>query len=265
MFNKHKNWLVHKQTACGKDFSNPFMVDNLQKLYGSQLTLLHSEGLASPGSNSSWVDIDQVHQNGDLKNRSVWIHPPGLQDDDPYDDAHHEGENDAKRQKMSEHGTYVSGESSSGQVNESKPGPSTSGNQEQLDDFDSWTNSYATNDDELPIEKVSQELEMSINNEMSQNVDEAKLCKVVNELRKEILVLSHPQSPTLVVQSCQRDPKAHALSLVNQDLLYLKKGSSGSEKIMMSLHKFPAVIFPDDDIEERTYIWEESTCKDLLH
>ncbi|GKB72512.1 hypothetical protein Tco_0933924 [Tanacetum coccineum] len=49
---------------------------------------------------------------------------------------------------------------------------------------------------------------------------------------------------------------------------------------MMSLHKFPAVIFPDDDIEERTYRWvdkcmkkfniecrtlEESTCKDLLH
>ncbi|GJW32850.1 hypothetical protein Tco_0052882 [Tanacetum coccineum] len=29
---KHKNWLVHKQTACGKDFSNPFMVDNLPKI-----------------------------------------------------------------------------------------------------------------------------------------------------------------------------------------------------------------------------------------
>ncbi|GJW08699.1 retrovirus-related pol polyprotein from transposon TNT 1-94 [Tanacetum coccineum] len=28
----HKNWLVHKQTACGKDFSNPFMVDNLPKI-----------------------------------------------------------------------------------------------------------------------------------------------------------------------------------------------------------------------------------------
>ncbi|GJZ56678.1 zinc finger, CCHC-type containing protein [Tanacetum coccineum] len=28
---EHKNWLVHKQTACGKDFSNPFMVDNFPK------------------------------------------------------------------------------------------------------------------------------------------------------------------------------------------------------------------------------------------
>ncbi|GKA85846.1 hypothetical protein Tco_0807500 [Tanacetum coccineum] len=26
MLNRHKNWLVHKQTACGKGFSNPFMV-----------------------------------------------------------------------------------------------------------------------------------------------------------------------------------------------------------------------------------------------
>ncbi|GKA17500.1 hypothetical protein Tco_0697337 [Tanacetum coccineum] len=69
------------------------------------------EELASPGSNSSWlsihlvvyneelaipeqtategklrenqgcrVDTGQVHLNGDFKNRSVWIHPPGLQD-----------------------------------------------------------------------------------------------------------------------------------------------------------------------------------------
>ncbi|GKA78376.1 hypothetical protein Tco_0784913 [Tanacetum coccineum] len=28
---EHKNWLVHKQTAYGKDFSNPFMVGNLPK------------------------------------------------------------------------------------------------------------------------------------------------------------------------------------------------------------------------------------------
>ncbi|GJV50169.1 hypothetical protein Tco_1440381 [Tanacetum coccineum] len=85
--------------------------------------------------------------------------------------------------------------------------------------------------------------------EMSQTVDEAKLSKVVDEMlrqrctsrdehqyhidqmknflkndivwesRKEIIVAPHPQRPNLVVQSCQRDPKAPALSLVNQDLL----------------------------------------------
>ncbi|GJU64017.1 hypothetical protein Tco_1245852 [Tanacetum coccineum] len=31
---EHKNWLVHKQMACGKDFSNPLMVDNLPKNVG---------------------------------------------------------------------------------------------------------------------------------------------------------------------------------------------------------------------------------------
>ncbi|GKD45957.1 hypothetical protein Tco_1270602 [Tanacetum coccineum] len=55
---------------------------------------------------------------------------------------------------------------------------------------------------------------------------------------------------TPLVQSCQRDPEAPALSLINQDLLYLKKGNSGPEKIVLSLHKFPAIVFNDDDIEE---------------
>ncbi|GJR97928.1 hypothetical protein Tco_0270102 [Tanacetum coccineum] len=101
--------------------------------------------------------------------------------DDPHDDAHPEGDNSANRQKTSEHGAYVFGELSSGQVNESKPGPSTLGNQEQLDDFDFWTDSYATDDDELPTEKVSQELM----EEMLQTVDEAKLRKVVNEMLRQ--------------------------------------------------------------------------------
>ncbi|GKA13816.1 hypothetical protein Tco_0693462 [Tanacetum coccineum] len=207
--------------------------------------------------------------------------------DDPHDDAHSEGGNSAKRQKTSKHRTYVFGESSSGQVNESEPGPSTSGNQEQLDDFDFWTDSYATDDDELPTEKVSQELV----EKMSQTVDEAKLRKVVDEMlrqrctsgdehqyhidqmqnfikndivwesRKEILSLSFLQNPTLVVQSCQRYPKSPALSLVNQYLLYLKKGNSRPEKIVFSLHKFHAVIFPDDDIEERTSRWVDKCVK----
>nr|GEW86804.1 hypothetical protein [Tanacetum cinerariifolium] len=112
------------------------------------------------------------------------------------------------------------------------------------------------NKDELPAEKVSQELV----EEMSEIVNEAKLSKVVNEI-KEILSLPFLQKPTPVVQSCQRDPKSPGISLVNQDLLYLKKGNSGPEKIVLSLHKFPTVIFPDDDIKERTSIWVEKYVK----
>ncbi|GJS54709.1 hypothetical protein Tco_0628071 [Tanacetum coccineum] len=66
--------------------------------------------------------------------------------DDPHDDAHPEGENSTKRQKTSKYEAYVSRESSSGQVNENEQGPSTSGNQEQEDDYDFWTESYASDD-----------------------------------------------------------------------------------------------------------------------
>ncbi|GKB00902.1 hypothetical protein Tco_0828946 [Tanacetum coccineum] len=52
MLNRHKNWLVHKQTAYGKDFSNPFMVDNLPKIVGF---LTHLASLVK-----SWLVQDQT-------------------------------------------------------------------------------------------------------------------------------------------------------------------------------------------------------------
>ncbi|GJY92980.1 hypothetical protein Tco_0508762 [Tanacetum coccineum] len=93
-----KSWLVQdqtvpvqKQTAFGKDKSNPLIVDSLLKtirlsihlvVYNEELAIL--EQTATEGklkeNQGCRVDTDQVHQNGDLKNRSVWIHPPGLQD-----------------------------------------------------------------------------------------------------------------------------------------------------------------------------------------
>nr|GEU42615.1 hypothetical protein [Tanacetum cinerariifolium] len=99
--------------------------------------------------------------------------------DDPHDDGHHKRENSAKRQKTYEHETF--GESSFSQDFESELGPSTSNNQEQSDDFDFWIDSYATVDDEIPNEKVSQELV----NEMSHTVDEAKLRKVFNKMLRQ--------------------------------------------------------------------------------
>ncbi|GJS75373.1 hypothetical protein Tco_0725254 [Tanacetum coccineum] len=161
--------------------------------------------------------------------------------DDPQDDAHPEGENSTKRQKTSEYEAYVSGESSSGQVFQEEQAPLTSGNQDQDDDFDFWTNSYASDDDEIPTKQVSQDFMEESNN--------------VWGSRKEILFSPHPRNTTPLVHRCQKDPEAPALSLINQDLLYFKKGNSGPEKIVLSLHKFPAVIFNDDDIEERTSRW----------
>ncbi|GKE72778.1 hypothetical protein Tco_1534819, partial [Tanacetum coccineum] len=146
--------------------------------------------------------------------------------DDPHDDAHPEGENSAKQQKTSEYQAYVSGESSSGQVNEEEP--------------------Y---DDEVPMKQVSQDVMEEMKNFLKSDI--------IWESRKEIPVSPHPQKITPLVQSCQRDPEAPALSLINQDLLYLKKGNSRPEKIVLSLHKFLAIIFNDDDIEERTSRWKE--------
>ncbi|GJS63129.1 retrovirus-related pol polyprotein from transposon TNT 1-94 [Tanacetum coccineum] len=172
-------------------------------------------------------------------------------------------------------------------VNEREQSPSSSGNQEQVDDYDFWTESYASDDDEIPTKQVSQD----IMEEVSLTINEAELKKIADEMlrqrctsgdehqyhidqmknflksdivwesRKEILASPHPRKTTPLVQSCQRDPEAPALSLINQDLLYLKKGNSGPEKIVLSLHKFPAIIFNDVDIEERTSRWVNKCVK----
>ncbi|GKB70956.1 hypothetical protein Tco_0932368 [Tanacetum coccineum] len=187
-----------------------------------------------------------------------------------------------------EHGTFE-GETMHTQpyLFQEEQAPSTSGNQEQNDEFDFWTDSYASDDDEIPSKQVSQE----IMEEVSLTIDEAKLRKMADEMlrqrctsgdehqyhidqmknflksdivwesRKEILVSPHPRKTTPLVHSCQKDPEAPALSLINQDLLYLKKGNSGPEKIVLSLHKFPAIIFNDDDIEERTSRWVNKCVK----
>ncbi|GJW69663.1 hypothetical protein Tco_0126580 [Tanacetum coccineum] len=166
--------------------------------------------------------------------------------DDPHDDAPPEGENSAKRQITSEYEAYVTRESS-GQVNKSEQSPSSSGNQEQVDDYDFWTESYASDDDEIPTKQVSQD----IMEEVSLTINEAELKKITDEMLRQRCTLGDEHQ----FQSCQRDPEAPALSLINQDLLYLKKGNSGPEKIVLSLHKFPAIIFNDVDIEERTSRW----------
>nr|GEZ89713.1 hypothetical protein [Tanacetum cinerariifolium] len=138
--------------------------------------------------------------------------------------------------------------------NGKEQGASTSGNQVQVDDYDA--ESYASDDDEIPIMQVSQD----IIEEVSLTIDEAKLKKIADEMlrqrctsgdehqyhiyqmknflksdivwesRKEILVSPHPRKTTPLVQSWP-------------------------EKIVLSLHKFPAVIFNDDDIEEQTSRW----------
>ncbi|GKG55150.1 hypothetical protein Tco_0563137, partial [Tanacetum coccineum] len=69
------------------------------------------------------------------------------------DDVHLEEENSEKRLKTSEYEAHVTGESF-GQVNEKEQGQSSSRNQEQTDDYDFWTGSYASDDDEILTKQV---------------------------------------------------------------------------------------------------------------
>ncbi|GKA29395.1 hypothetical protein Tco_0715640, partial [Tanacetum coccineum] len=74
--------------------------------------------------------------------------------DDPHDDAHPEGENS---------------------------------NQEQDDEFNFWTDSYASDDDEIPTKQVTQE----IMEEISLTVDEAKLKKMADEMLRQRSMKDH--------------------------------------------------------------------------
>ncbi|GJW38973.1 hypothetical protein Tco_0064818 [Tanacetum coccineum] len=105
-------------------------------------------------------DLDLWHAITDGDFPPIQNNPESKKDEVnyPQDDAHSKGENDAKRQKTSEHGTYMSVESSSRQNNKSEP-----------------------DDDEIPTEKVLQELV----DEMSHTVNEAKLRKVVDEMLRQ--------------------------------------------------------------------------------
>ncbi|GKA39467.1 hypothetical protein Tco_0732018 [Tanacetum coccineum] len=143
--------------------------------------------------------------------------------EDPHDDAHPKGENSEKQQKMSEYETYMPGESSSRQVNESDQ-----------------------DDDEIPTKQVSQD----IMEEVSLTIDEVKLKKIADEMLRQRCTSRDEHQ--YHIDQMKNFLKTPALSLINQDLLYLNKGSSGLEKIVLSLYKFLAVIFNDDDIKEQT-------------
>ncbi|GKE37045.1 hypothetical protein Tco_1460450 [Tanacetum coccineum] len=101
--------------------------------------------------------------------------------------------------------------------------------------------------------------------EVSLTINEAKLRKMADEMLRQRCTSGdeHQYHIDQMKNFLKSDIvwETPALSLINQDLLYLKKGNSGPEKIVLSLHKFPAIIFNDDDIEERTSKWVNKCVK----
>ncbi|GJS58811.1 hypothetical protein Tco_0653595 [Tanacetum coccineum] len=82
------------------------------------------------------------------------------------------------------------------------------------------------------------------------------LDKSMKRNEKENFSVSPTLQKTTPLVQCfkERDPEASTLSLVNQDLLYLKEKKFRAEKIVLSLTSF-CIIFKDDDIEEQTSRW----------
>nr|GFA23422.1 hypothetical protein [Tanacetum cinerariifolium] len=104
-------------------------------------------------------------------------------------------------------------------------------------------------DDEVPSEEVSPELLK----EISREVDEAQLKQ---DLSLQILV-----KPALVYLSYETDPKAPPMTLLNQDLFYLKYDNSGPKKYVLSLHKYLIVPLPENDLKELTSRWVSKLFK----
>ncbi|GKD22537.1 hypothetical protein Tco_1224240, partial [Tanacetum coccineum] len=129
-----------------------------------------------------------------------------------------------------------------------------------LEDFDSWSKDQGTYDDEVLSKEVSTELIAKISKkgmksgptvdvlkqmqdalndimrsrcnsgeEHQYHLDQMKSymeIQIVWESNKEDLSLQIPKKPALVFHSCERDPNAPSLVLVNKDLFYMKNGNS---------------------------------------
>ncbi|GJR18503.1 hypothetical protein Tco_0967030 [Tanacetum coccineum] len=135
-------------------------------------------------------------------------------------------------------------------------------NQEQVDDYDFWTDSYASYDDEIPMKQVSQD----IIEEVSLTIDEAKLKKMADEMLRQRCTSGDEHQ--YHIDQMKNFLKSDIVWESRKEILvspnHAKDPTSSSswpEKIVLSLHKFPAIIFNDDDIEERTSRWVNKCVK----
>nr|GFA69975.1 hypothetical protein [Tanacetum cinerariifolium] len=102
--------------------------ENLQAEISSQINNAIANHIPSQDDLPIWLTLKYKYKKlhvSDTPCRPSVVRPRDQVD--PHDDAYNKGENSEKRQKTTEHKTYVFGESSSGQVNESEPCPSMLG------------------------------------------------------------------------------------------------------------------------------------------
>ncbi|GJY61299.1 putative reverse transcriptase, RNA-dependent DNA polymerase, partial [Tanacetum coccineum] len=92
--------------------------------------------------------------------------------------------------------------------------------------------------------------------EISLTIDEAKLKKMADEMLRQRCTSGdeHQYHIDQMKNFLQSD-------IVWESRKEILKGNSCPEKIVFSLHKFPAIVFNDDDIEERTSRWVNKCIK----
>nr|GEW43003.1 retrovirus-related Pol polyprotein from transposon TNT 1-94 [Tanacetum cinerariifolium] len=112
------------------------------------------------------------------------------------------------------------------------------------------TDSYASDDDEIPTKQVSQD----IMKEVSMNVDKAKLKKIDDEMLRQRCTSRDEHQ--YHIDQMKNFLKSNIVWESHQSRFVVpKERKFRAEKIVLSLHKFPAVVFNDDDIEEQTSRW----------
>ncbi|GKE26820.1 hypothetical protein Tco_1442204, partial [Tanacetum coccineum] len=162
--------------------------------------------------------------------------------DDPHDDAPPEGENSAKWQKTSDRG-HNGLDSCLNRFTETEEQCSISlGNQKQVDNYDFWTESYASDDDEIPTKQVSQD----IMEEVSLTINEAELRKI---LSKTYWQLGHEHK--FITEIVARRANECIVSITESDYKNLNKNDIEDIYLLIMNGKVP-------DYAETCLLWSLS-------
>ncbi|GJX88244.1 hypothetical protein Tco_0340258 [Tanacetum coccineum] len=111
----------------------------------------------------------------------------------------------------------------------------------------------------VPVRPRDQTIIMLMSSEgFSLTIDEVKLRKMADEMLRQRCTSGDEHQYYI----------DHMKNLLKSDIVWesrkeILKGNSGPEKIVLSLHKFPAIIFNDDDIEEQTSRWVNKSVKEF--
>ncbi|GKC93804.1 hypothetical protein Tco_1159246 [Tanacetum coccineum] len=79
--------------------------------------------------------------------------------------------------------------------------------------------------------------------------------QVVWESRQPDIPQQFPKRLAQVFKGCARDPNAPERYLFNKDLFFLRNGNTEAKNYIISLYKFHATLFPEDDLNKLLKRW----------